>query len=92
MFLLLGAVYVHNLPRILEQLGMDPQLLDTNTPVHLLATVAVLLTPGAAAAATDAVMRLVAGESYSATQMCCASCMLGCAVLWKLLWIRKLIC
>lgn len=62
MFLLLGAVYVHNLPRILAQLGVDPQLLDTNTPVHLLATVAVLLTPGAAAAATDAVMRLVAGS------------------------------
>ena len=62
MFLLLGAVYVHHLPQLLTQLGFDPLLLDTNTPVHILVTVAVLTLPGAAAAATDGLMRLVAGE------------------------------
>ncbi|DBB11723.1 TPA: hypothetical protein ACH3X3_005889 [Trebouxia sp. C0006] len=63
MFLLLGAVYVHHLPQLLTQLGFDPLLLDTNTPVHIVATVAVLTLPGAAAAATDGLMRLVAGRA-----------------------------
>ena len=64
MFLLLGAVYVHHLPQLLTQLGIDPLLLDASTPVHILATVAVLTLPGAAAAATDGLMRLVAGELF----------------------------
>ncbi len=94
MFLLLGAVYVHHLPQLLTQLGFDPLLLDTNTPVHILATVAVLTLPGGAAAATDGLMRLVAGELLPlvavalccnilcCTMLCCA--VLCCAVLcWK---------
>ena len=88
MFLLLGAVYVHHLPQLLTQLGFDPLLLNTKTPVHILATVAVLMLPGAAAAATDGLMRLVAGELLlmvaSGVALCCdTQCctMLCCAVL-----------
>lgn len=62
MFLLLGAVYVHHLPKLLAQFGMEPVLLDSNTPLHIVATVVVLALPGAAAAATDGLMRLVAGR------------------------------
>ena len=86
MFLLLGAVYVHHLPQLLTQLGFDPLLLDTNTPVHIVATVAVLTLPGAAAAATDGLMRLVAGELLmvaSGVALCCDTLcctMLCCAV------------
>ena len=86
MFLLLGAVYVHHLPQLLTQLGFDPLLLDTNTPVHIVATVAVLTLPGAAAAATDGLMRLVAGELpmvASGVALCCDTLcctMLCCAV------------
>ncbi|KAL0019848.1 hypothetical protein WJX79_006536 [Trebouxia sp. C0005] len=63
MFLLLGAVYVHHLPQLLTQLGINPLLLDTNTPAHILATVTVLTLPGAAAAATDGLMRLFADRA-----------------------------
>ena len=87
MFLLLGAVYVHHLPQLLTQLGFDPLLLDTNTPVHILATMAVLTLPGAAAAATDGLMRLVAGELLpvvaGGVALCCDvlyCTMLCCAV------------
>ncbi len=90
MFLLLGAVYVHHLPQLLTQLGFDPLLLDTNTPVHIVATVAVLTLPGAAAAATDGLMRLVAGELLlmvaSGVALCCDTLcctMLCCAVLCR---------
>jgi hypothetical protein len=88
MFLLLGAVYVHHLPQLLAQLGIDPVLLDTSTPVHILATMAVLTLPGAAAAATDGLMRLVAGELLpmvaGGVVLCCnvlCCTMLCCAVL-----------
>ena len=65
MFLLLGAVYVHHLPRLLLQLGLDPLLLDS-TPAHIAATVAVLVAPAAVATATDSLMRAFAGEKRSA--------------------------
>lgn len=61
MFLLLGAVYVHHLPQLLLQFGLDPLLLDS-TPAHLAVTVAVLLAPAAVATVTDTLMRAVAGE------------------------------
>ena len=77
MFLLLGAVYVHHLPRLLQQFGVDPSLLD-DAAVHIGATVAVLLAPGAVAAAADALMRAVAGERDH-FEVCCA--VLCCAVL-----------
>ena len=97
MFLLLGAVYVHHLPQLLTQLGIDPLVLDTSTPVHILATVAVLTLPGAAAAATDGLMRLVAGELLllvaggvalccdvlCRSMLCCAAlCCAGSPTLW----------
>ena len=69
MFLLLGAVYVHHLPQLLAQFGMEPVLLDSSIPVHILATVVVLTLPGAAAAATDGLMRLVAGEPSAIMQL-----------------------
>ena len=62
MFLLLGAVYVHHLPQLLLQLGLDPLLLSS-TPAHIAATVSVLLGPAAVATATDTLMRAFAGET-----------------------------
>lgn len=67
MFLLLGAVYVHHLPRLLHQFGLEAGLLDTG-PMHVAATVAVLLAPAAVATTTDALMRAVAGEPSLAKQ------------------------
>ena len=98
MFLLLGAVYVHHLPQLLTQLGFDPLLLDTNTPVHIVATVAVLTLPGAAAAATDGLMRLVAGELLmvaSGVALCCDTLcctMLCCAVLCRAVLCCAVLC
>eukprot|EP00884_Botryococcus_braunii_P003593 jgi/Botrbrau1/13234/Bobra.0199s0007.1 len=57
MFMLLGAVYVHRLPELMEQAGLDDALLD-GKPLHMLITAGLLAVPGLLAWGTDAVGRL----------------------------------
>ncbi|KAL3157783.1 hypothetical protein ABBQ32_012207 [Trebouxia sp. C0010 RCD-2024] len=64
LFLLLGAVYVHHLPRLLAQLGLGAGVLES-PHLHVTATLAVLLAPAALATTTDALMRAVAGRGSS---------------------------
>eukprot|EP00887_Chlorella_sp_A99_P003164 scaffold9.g3164.t1 len=54
MFMLLGAVYVHNMPGLLLQLGIDPALVVTDNGPHIAATLAVLALPGMLAAGAHA--------------------------------------
>ncbi len=44
-FMLLGAIYVHHLPVVTSQLGLDPALLDATLP-HCIASLSILTLPG----------------------------------------------
>ncbi|CAL8472261.1 g11803 [Coccomyxa elongata] len=45
LFTLLGAVYLHHLPQLLQQLGLDPDLVEPQGS-HILVSTLVLLAPG----------------------------------------------
>lgn len=53
-----GAVYVHRLPDLLEQLGLQDSLLDS-TPMHMALTAGLLILPGLLAWGVDAAGRLI---------------------------------
>lgn len=52
LFMLLGAVYLHNLPQICAQFGVDVDTLEPRLP-HILASTALLSAPGFLAAILD---------------------------------------
>lgn len=54
---LLRAVFLHHLPLLLFQLGLDPALAFIDKPHHIVASAIVLALPGAACWAVDAVWR-----------------------------------
>lgn len=58
-FMLLGAVYLHTLPALCGQLGLDAATLGLTavTPQHIAASVGVLAAPGCIAWAADALSR-----------------------------------
>lgn len=60
MYMLLGAVYLHSLPTLLNEAGIDPGAAMGITPIHLAVSAGVLATPGAIAWGVDAGWRLVA--------------------------------
>ncbi|KAK9837134.1 hypothetical protein WJX81_005394 [Elliptochloris bilobata] len=57
LFLLLGAVYLHHLPQLCDQLGIGGEAITGPLPVHMAASVAVLGAPGLFAWALDAAGR-----------------------------------
>ncbi|KXZ56033.1 hypothetical protein GPECTOR_2g1585 [Gonium pectorale] len=59
MFMLLGAVYLHNLPALAHQLGLDPGSLGLTavTPQHIAASLLLLAAPGALAYGADVATR-----------------------------------
>jgi polyferredoxin len=61
MFLLLGAVYVHDLPHVLMQFGwMDPVSITNARLPHIAASAVVLALPGSIAVGADALWRVAA--------------------------------
>ncbi|PNH01184.1 Nif-specific regulatory protein [Tetrabaena socialis] len=62
MFMLLGAVYLHSLPSLAAQLGLDPAALGLVgvTPQHMAVSVVVLAAPGLLAWGADAAGRSAA--------------------------------
>lgn len=54
----LGAVYVHRLPDLTEQLGLQDSLLDS-TPMHMALSAGLLILPGLLAWGVDAVARVM---------------------------------
>ncbi|KAI8465837.1 MAG: cyclic nucleotide-binding protein [Monoraphidium minutum] len=56
MFMLMGAVYLHRLPELEAQFGVDPALFAPKLP-HILASAAIMAVPGALAWAFDAAGR-----------------------------------
>eukprot|EP00878_Enallax_costatus_P004842 GHUV01005096.1.p1 GENE.GHUV01005096.1~~GHUV01005096.1.p1 ORF type:complete len:906 (+),score=289.25 GHUV01005096.1:167-2884(+) len=64
-FMLLGAVYLHRLPELEDQFGVDPVLLADKAP-HILASIGVMAVPGLIAWGSDAVMRLAFNNSKRA--------------------------
>jgi len=52
LFMLLGAVYLHNIPRICAQFGVDPESLAPRVP-HMVASTVLLSAPGFLAAILD---------------------------------------
>ncbi|EIE23428.1 hypothetical protein COCSUDRAFT_53335 [Coccomyxa subellipsoidea C-169] len=70
LFTLLGAVYVHHLPQLLQQLGLDPDLVQAQTP-HIIVSTLVLLAPGCIALGAhglaelaDAVSAMLPGKPF----------------------------
>lgn len=57
MFMLLGAVYLHRLPELEAQFGIDPLLLADKWP-HILASVGIMAVPGLLAWGFDAAGRV----------------------------------
>jgi hypothetical protein len=60
MYMLLGAVYLHDLPTLLNDVGIDPGSVTGINPIHIALSAAVLSTPGSIAWGVDAAWRLVA--------------------------------
>ncbi|GFR44903.1 hypothetical protein Agub_g6248, partial [Astrephomene gubernaculifera] len=68
LFMLLGAVYLHNLPDLAAQLVQDATALHLSgvTPEHIAASLVLLTAPGALAWAADAANRLAATSAAAA--------------------------
>ncbi|KAG2445993.1 hypothetical protein HXX76_000596 [Chlamydomonas incerta] len=67
MFMLLGAVYLHDLPQLLGQVGLDASALGLTsvTPQHILTSFAVLFAPGLAAWGADVAGRAAAARGLN---------------------------
>ncbi|KIZ02049.1 nitrogen assimilation regulatory protein [Monoraphidium neglectum] len=62
MFMLLGSAYLHRLPALAHQLGLDPAVFAAR-PAHIAASLAVLAAPGLLAWAADAAGRAAAAAA-----------------------------
>ena len=60
LFMLLGDVYLHNLPAVLADLNISPENIIGRKIPHMLASVGMLATPGVAAWGVDALWRRLA--------------------------------
>ncbi|KAG2445992.1 hypothetical protein HXX76_000595 [Chlamydomonas incerta] len=71
MFMLLGAVYLHHLPQLLGQVGLDASALGLTsvTPQHILTSFAVLSAPGLAAWGADVAGRAAAARGIDVAAM-----------------------
>lgn len=67
MFMLLGAVYLHDLPVLLAEFGIDPVGVIPYKIPHILASIAVLAVPGSLAWGVDATWRALAAVTTTAT-------------------------
>ena len=66
MFMLLGSVYLHDLPQLLTDLGVQPETLMTGKLTHIVVSVVVMGAPGLVAWCADAGYRLLAAATLPA--------------------------
>lgn len=67
MFMLLGAVYLHHLPHLLVDLGIEPETIVTHNGPHILASALVLAAPGLLAWGVDAAWQVLAAATQPAS-------------------------
>ena len=69
MFMLLGSVYLHDLPQFLIDLGIEPATVMTGKPEHIAVSIAMLAVPGIVAWGADAGWRTLAAATRPATAL-----------------------